>query len=123
MKQALTQSERPMHTCLSLSNVDCHSFVESEVSQLLERLNAYCDSVDSCHISVEQPDGANGGRQWRVALQLRVFDESVRATTCWPTGSEPTRSFEKVLDDIYARATTQMAEISKRHQSCCAGLT
>jgi hypothetical protein len=123
MKQAITHAELPMHTCLSLSNVDCHSFVENEVAQLLERLNAYCDSIDSCHISVEQPGGASAGRHWRVALQLRIFDESVRATMSQPTGSEPTRSFGQVLDDLYARATAQMAEISRRHHSCCAGLT
>jgi hypothetical protein len=111
-----------MHTCLSLSNIDCHSTVESEVSDLAERLGAFCDSIDSCHISVEQPNGESGERYWRLALNLRIFDESVRATTCQPTGSEPGRSLAVVLDDVYTRAIDQMTQIARRHHCCCAGL-
>jgi hypothetical protein len=111
-----------MHTCLSLSNVDCHSYVESEVSDLAERLGAFCDSIDSCHISVEQPTGESGERYWRVALSLRIFDENVRTTTCQPTGSAPTRSFAQLLHDLYARAIEQMTQIAKRRHCCCAGL-
>ena len=38
-----------MHTCLSLSSIDCQSYVESEVSDLAERLGAFCDSIDVSH--------------------------------------------------------------------------
>ena len=108
-----------MHTCLSLSNLDCHSFVEGEVSDLAERLGAFCDSIDSCHISVEQPTGESGERHWRVTLNLRIFDESVRATTCQPIGSEAAQSLARVLEDIHARATAQMTAVARRHHCCC----
>jgi hypothetical protein len=110
-----------MHTCLSLSNLDCHSFVEGEVSDLAERLGAFCDSIDSCHISVEQPTGESGERHWRVTLNLRIFDESVRATTCQPIGCEAAQSLARVLEDIYVRAIDQMTAVAKRHHGCCAG--
>ena len=111
-----------MHTCLSLSNLDCHSFVEGEVSDLAERLGAFCDSIDSCHISVEQPAGESGERSWRVTLNLRIFDENVRATTCQPIGSEAAQSLARVLEDIHARATDQMTAVARRHHCCrCAG--
>ena len=110
-----------MHTCLSLSNLDCHSFVEGDVSDLAERLGAFCDSIDSCHISVEQPTGESGERYWRVALNLRIFDESVRAATCLPIASEAAQSLARVLDDIYARSIDQMTKVARRHQGCCAG--
>ncbi len=108
-----------MHTCLSLSNLDCHSFVEGEVSDLAERLGTFCDSIDSCHISVEQPAGESGERYWRVTLNLRIFDESVRATTCQPIGSEAAQSLARVLEDIHARATDQMTTVARRHHCCC----
>ena len=107
-----------MHTCLSLSNVDCHSHVESEVTGLADRLGAFCDSIDSCHISVEQPTGESGERYWRIALSLRIFDESVRATTCQPSGAEPIRSLTRMLEEIHARAIDQMTQIAQR-QRCC----
>jgi hypothetical protein len=110
-----------MHTCLSLSNVDCHSQVESEVADLADRLGAFCDSIDSCHISVEQPTGESGERHWRCALSLRIFDESVRATACRPAGPEPARSLPGVLEEIYARAIDPMTQIAKRHRCSCAG--
>jgi hypothetical protein len=110
-----------MHTCLSLSNVDCHSRVEEAVADLADRLNAFCDSIDSCHISVEQPVGDSGQRCWRIALNLRIFDESVRATTSQPTGSDAVLSLSRVLDEIYARAIEHMTRIAKRHHCCCVG--
>jgi len=110
-----------MHTCLSLSNLDCHSFVEGEVADLAERLGAFCDSIDSCHISVEKPAGESGERYWRVTLNLRILDESVRATTCQPIGSEAARSLARVLDDIHARAIDQMTTVARLHHCCCAG--
>jgi hypothetical protein len=105
-----------MHTCLSLSNVDCHSRVEEEVAGLADRLGAFCDSIDSCHISVEQPTGESGERHWRLALSLRIFDESVRATTCQPTGADPIRSLTKMLEEIYSRAIGQMTQIAERQR-------
>ena len=110
-----------MHTCLSLANVDCHSRVEEEVADLADRLGAFCDSIDSCHISVEQPTGESGERYWRLALSLRIFDESVRTTTCRPTGADPVCSLASMLDEIYARAIDQMTQIAKRHHCSCAG--
>src|SRR5688572_32819037 len=105
-----------MHTCLSLANVDCHSRVEEEVADLADRLGAFCDSIDSCHISVEQPTGDSGERYWRIALSLRIFDESVRATARQPVGSEPTHSLTGMLDEIYSRATGQMTQIAARRR-------
>ena len=112
-----------MHTCLSLANVDYLSRLEEDIGDLAERLGAFCDSIDSCHISVEQPTGESGGRYWRLALSLRIFDETVRATTCQPTGADPARSLAGALDDIYARAIDRMTQVAKRRQCCCAGLT
>jgi hypothetical protein len=108
-----------MHTCLSLSNLDCHSFVEGELSDLAERLGAFCHSIDSCHISVEQPIGESGERYWRVTLNLRIFDASVRARTCQPIGSEAAQSLARVLDEIHARAMDQMTTVARRHHCCC----
>lgn len=107
-----------MHTCLSLANVDCHSRVEEAVAELADRLGAFCDSIDSCHIGVEQPTGESGERYWRVTLRLRIFDESVRATMHQPTGSEPLRSLTRMLDAIYARAIGHMTQIAERHRCC-----
>jgi hypothetical protein len=110
-----------MHTCLSLANVDCHSQVEDEVADLADRLTAFCDSIDSCHISVEQTTGESGERYWRIALNLRIFDESVRATTCQPAGPEAMRLLTSLLEEIYARAIDQMTQVAKRHRCSCAG--
>ena len=112
-----------MHTCLSLSNVDCHSRVEEHISNLADRLGAFCESIDSCHISIEQVNGESGGRYWRLTLCLRIFDESVRATTSQPTGIDPAHSLAHVLDDIYARAIERMTQVAKRRYCSCAGLT
>jgi hypothetical protein len=95
--------------------------VEEEVADLADRLGAFCDSIDSCHISVEQPTGESGERHWRLALSLRIFDESVRATTCRPTGADPVCSLASMLEEIYARAIDQMTQIGTRHHCSCAG--
>ena len=105
-----------MHTCLTLTNVGGHWYVEREVSGLIAALGAYCDSIHSCDISVEGPSGEGEARCWRVDLKMRIFDEIVRAVTRAPEGTDPHSPCPRVLDDIYARATTQlMTNIAEQH--------
>jgi hypothetical protein len=107
-----------MHTCLSLADITGHWYVEDAVFELLARLEAYCDSIDSCTLAVAGPTGAGEARSWRVDLKLRIFDETVRATIRLPEGADPKQSLTRVLGEIYARATAQMARIAKQHQGC-----
>ena len=109
-----------MHTCLTLTNVGGQWYVEREVSGLIAALRAYCDSIHSCDISVEGPNGEADARCWRVELKIRIFNETVRAATSAPEGSHPQQSLQRVLADIYARARTQLEHIAERHHSCCA---
>jgi len=108
-----------MHTCLSLSNIGGHPYVERAVSGLLSALSAYCDSIEWCNLAVEGPSGAAEARCWRLELKLRIFDEVVRATTRPPEGGDPAQSLSDALADIYASATTQIGQIAKHHQGCC----
>ena len=107
-----------MHTCLSLSNIGGPCDVEHAVSGLVAELNAYCDSIEWCNIAVEGPSGEGEARCWRVDLKLRVFDEVVRSTARVPEGPDSAQSLVRVLDDVYASATPQLANIAKRH-GCC----
>jgi hypothetical protein len=109
-----------MHTSLTLSNVGGQWYVEREISRLLSALRGYCDSIDSCDISVEGPSGEGEARCWRVGLKVRVFNEIVRALTHAPEGSDAQQSLSRVLADIYARARTQLGRIAEQHQACCA---
>ncbi|HKS54837.1 MAG TPA: hypothetical protein VJS12_06105 [Steroidobacteraceae bacterium] len=108
-----------MHTCLSLSNIGGHWYVERAVAGLISGLNALCDSIEWCNIAVEGPNGDSEARFWRVDLKLRVFDETVRATTRLPEGPDSLQSLSAVLADIQAKATAQMARIAEQHQACC----
>jgi hypothetical protein len=108
-----------MHTCLTLTKVGGHWYVEREVSSLLKRLDDYCDSIHSCDISVEGPSGDGNARFWRVALKVRVFDEIVRTTARVPEGSDSQQSLSRLLADIYTRARMQLGHISELHHSCC----
>ena len=107
-----------MHTCLSLSNIGGHCDVEHAASALIGALDAYCDSIEWCNIAVEGPSGEGESRCWRVDLKLRIFGEIVRATTRLAEGPDPAQSLSRALDDMYASATPQMANIAKRH-GCC----
>jgi hypothetical protein len=109
-----------MHTCISLSDVGGHWYVERAVSGLLAGLGAYCDSIEWCNIAVQGPSGEGEARGWRVDLKLRIFDETVRATTRLPEGPDPAQSLSRVLDDVHAKATTHMARIA-RHHPCFRG--
>jgi hypothetical protein len=108
-----------MHTSLTLSNVGGQWYVEREISSLLSALRGYCDSIDSCDISVEGPSGAGEARCWRVGLKVRVFDEIVRALIHAPEGNDARQSLSRVLADIYARASAQLERIAERHGGSC----
>lgn len=109
-----------MHSCLTLSNVGGHWYVEREVSGLLSSLKSYCDSIHSCDIGIEGPSGAGAARCWRVELRLRVFDQIVRALTRAPAGTDPQQALQRVLADTYARAREQLDRIAEQHHACCA---
>lgn len=108
-----------MHTCLSVSNVGAQWNVEHPISDLLERLDAYCAAIDTATIAVFGPSGEGEARYWRVDVKLRVFDETVRATARLPEGPDPARSLSSVLADVYASATVQLAHIAKQHPGSC----
>jgi hypothetical protein len=108
-----------MHTCLSLSNIGGHWFVERAISDLIARLDMYCDSIEWCNIAVDGPTGEGDARHWRVDLKLRVFDDIVRATTRLPEGANSAESLSRVLADVYARATAQLTHIAEQHHACC----
>src|SRR5688572_28191655 len=109
-----------MHTCLTLTNVGGHWYVEREVSGLIATLRAYCDSIHSCDISVEGPRDAREARCWRVGLKIRIFNETVRTVTRAPEGSDPQQSLQRALAETCTRATTQLDHIAKQHHGCCA---
>jgi hypothetical protein len=109
-----------MHTCLTLSNVSRQRHIEHAISDLIAALDAYCDAIESCSVTVTGPSGEGEARCWRVDLQLRVFDEIVRATTRLPEGEDSAQSLSRVLADVYARATARLSHIAQEHQGCCA---
>jgi hypothetical protein len=109
-----------MHTCLTLTNVGRHWYVEREVSGLLAGLRGYCDSIHSCDISVAGPSGAGEARCWRVELRIRVYGEIVRIAVHAAEGGDPQQSLSRALADSYARARTQLSQISGQHGDCCA---
>ena len=110
-----------MHTCISLSNIGGQCDVEHAVSHLIAKLDAYCDSIEWCNVAAEGPSGEGEARSWRVDLKLRIFGEIVRAATRLPEGPDPAQSLSQVLNDVYASATPQMAQIARRH-GCCGHL-
>jgi|SRR5688572_12506009 hypothetical protein len=109
-----------MHSCLTLTNVGGHWYVERELSGLIAALRAYCDSIHSCDISIEGPSGEGEARCWRVELKIRVFNETVRAVTRAPAGSNPQQSLQRVLADTYEKARAQLDPIAEQHHGCCA---
>jgi hypothetical protein len=109
-----------MHSCLTLTNVGGQWYVERELSGLIAALRAYCDSIHSCDISIEGPSGEGEARCWRVELKIRVFNETVRAVTRAPAGSDPQQSLQRVLADTYAKARAQLDSIAEQHHGCCA---
>ena len=109
-----------MHSCLTLTNVGGHWYVEREVSGLICALRDYCDSIHSCDITIEGPSGEGEARYWRIELRLRLFDEMVRITARTPEGSNAQLSLSRALSDLYARARTQLGRISEQHGDCCA---
>lgn len=108
-----------MHTCLTLTNIGGHWFVEREVSALILKLRSYCDSIHSSDIGIEGPSGDGEARCWRVGVKLRIFDEIVRVVTHAPEGVDPHQSLSRALADSYARARVQLDHISDQHHSCC----
>jgi hypothetical protein len=109
-----------MHTCLELTNISGHGYVERELCGLTARLSAFCDSIHSCEIALEGPSGEGAARYWHVELKLRVFDEIVRAAALASEGSEPEESLARALSDIYARATAELVHIAEQRHACCA---
>jgi hypothetical protein len=109
-----------MHTCLTLKDIDGHGYVERGVFGLVERLDEYCGSIRSCEISVEGPGDPAVQQHWRIDLKLGLFGRTVHVTARRPAGDDAAQSFARVLDDIYARATAQLAHIAKQHLGCCA---
>ena len=109
-----------MHTCLTLTNIGGQWYVEREISGLIATLRAYCDSIHSCDIGVEGPSGEGDARCWRVELQIRIFDQTVRAVTRAPEGSDPQQSLQRVLAETCARARKQLDHIAEQHHACCA---
>src|SRR4051794_29297675 len=109
-----------MHSCLTLTNVGGHWYVEREVSGLICALSTYCDSIHSCDIAVEGPSGEGEARCWRLELRLRLFDEIVRITARTPEGSDARLSLSRALSDLYAGARMQLNRISEQHGDCCA---
>jgi hypothetical protein len=107
-----------MHSCLTLTNVGGHWYVERELSGLIAALRAYCDSIHSCDISIEGPGGEGAARCWRVELKVRAFNEIARAKTRTPEGSDPQQSLQQVLADTCAKARTQLDRIAERHHGC-----
>ena len=108
-----------MHTCLTLTNVGGHWYVEREVSGLMSALRGYCDSIHSCDISVAGPGGEGEARCWRVELRIRVFDEILRIAARTPEGSDSQQSLSRALADVYARARIQLSHVSVQHGDCC----
>lgn len=47
-----------MHTCLTLTDIGGHWYVEREVSGLISKLRSYCDSIHSSDISIQGPSGS-----------------------------------------------------------------
>jgi hypothetical protein len=109
-----------MHTCLTLTNIGGHWYVERQVSGLLAKLRAYCESIHSCDVGIEGPSGAGETRCWRVELRVRVFDEVVRVSVRVPEGSDSQQALSRALADAYARASIQLNHISAQHGDCCA---
>jgi hypothetical protein len=109
-----------MHTCLTVASSGSHAYVEREASRLIAALSAYCESIRSCDIHIAGPSDGGTAARWRVEVKLDVFDETVRATTLAPAGSDPQQSLSCVLADIYDSASRQLAHIAEQHQGCCA---
>jgi hypothetical protein len=109
-----------MHTCLTLTNVGGHWYVEREVSGLIKALRGYCDSIHSCDINIAGPSGEGQARCWHVALRIRIFDEILRIAARVPEGSDPRQSLSRALADVYSRARIQLSHISAQHGNCCA---
>jgi hypothetical protein len=109
-----------MHTCLTLTNVGGHWYVEREVSGLISALRSYCDSIHSCDISVAGPAGEGEARYWRVELRIRIFDEILRIAARALEGNDSQQSLSRVLADVYARARIQLSHVAAQHGDCCA---
>jgi hypothetical protein len=108
-----------MHTCLTLTNIGGHWFVEREVSGLIAKLRSYCDSIHSSDINIEGPSGEGVARCWRIQLKLRVLDEIVRVAMHAPERGDPQQSLSQLLATVYERARVQLDHISDHHHSCC----
>jgi hypothetical protein len=108
-----------MHTCLTLTNVGGHWYVEREVSRLIAALRGYCDSIHSCDINVAGPSGEGQARCWGVALRIRIFDEILRIAARVPEGRDSQQSLSRTLADVHARARIQLSHISAQHGNCC----
>jgi len=108
-----------MHSCLTLSNVGRHWYVEREVAGLISALRGYCDSIHSCDINVAGPNGEQQTRCWRIELRVRVFDEIIRIAARAPEGSDPRQALSNALADTYARARIQLSHIAAQHGDCC----
>ncbi len=108
-----------MHTCLTLTNIGRHWFVEREVSGLIAKLRSYCDSVHSSDINIEGPSGEGEARCWRIQLKLRVLDEIVRVAMHAPERGDPQQSLSQLLVAVYERARVQLDHIADHHNSCC----
>ena len=111
---------RDRHTCLTLTNIGGHWYVEREVSGLLAALRGYCDSIHSCDVGIEGPSGEGPARCWRIELRIRLFDEIVRVSVRAPEGSDSQQALSRALADVYARARIQLNHISAQHGDCCA---
>ena len=109
-----------MHSCLTLTTVGGQWYVERELSGLIAALRAYCDSIHSCDIGIEGPSGEGEARCWRVELKMRIFNETVRAVTRAPAGSNPQQSLQRVLADTYAKARAQLDALAEQDPGCCA---
>ena len=109
-----------MHTCLTLTNVGGHWYVEQEVSGLISALRGYCDSIHSCDINIAGPSGEGEAHCWHVALRIRIFDEILRIAARVPEGSDSQQSLTRALADVYARARIQLSHVSAQHGDCCA---
>lgn len=90
---------------------------ESLIHRRVEKLERYCDHLQSCRVAVEKPnESVSSGSGFRVRLDMTVPPKHELAVREEPGDGESTDSLERVVNRAFSTAERRLKELVERQQ-------
>lgn len=88
--------------------------LEALIFEQTERLGAFCDSITTCHVSVDGPVSDGDDAAWSVRIVLKVFGQQIAVGVRRPSPQGPVAA----LNEAFERVKASLETISREHCGC-----